>query len=46
MSNLSEKKRLASKELNELKTSYDTMEYRYAINEISKVLPAGSIALI
>ncbi|MEY3498635.1 MAG: hypothetical protein RL308_304 [Bacteroidota bacterium] len=36
MSNLSEKKRLASTELNELKTSYDKMEYRYAINEISK----------
>ena len=36
MSNLSEKKRLASTELNELKKSYDTMEYRYAINEISK----------
>jgi site-specific DNA recombinase len=36
MSNLSEKKRLASAELNELKTSYDKMEYRYAINEISK----------
>jgi site-specific DNA recombinase len=26
----------ASAELNELKTSYDKMEYRYAINEISK----------
>ena len=36
MSNLSEKRRLASTELNELKTSYDKMEYRYAINEISK----------
>ena len=36
MSNLSDKKRLASAELNELKTSYDKMEYRYAINEISK----------
>ena len=36
MSNLSEKKRLASTELNELKSSYDKMEYRYAINEISK----------
>jgi site-specific DNA recombinase len=36
MSNLSEKKRLASAELNDLKTSYDKMEYRYAINEISK----------
>jgi DNA invertase Pin-like site-specific DNA recombinase len=36
MSNLSEKKRIASTELNELKTSYDKMEYRYAINEISK----------
>ena len=36
MSNLSEKKRLASTELNDLKTSYDKMEYRYAINEISK----------
>ena len=36
MSNLSEKRRLASTELNELKTSYDKMEYRYVINEISK----------
>ena len=36
MSDLSEKKRLASIELNEFKKSYDTMEYRYAINEISK----------
>ena len=36
MSKLSEKKRVASTELNELKTSYDKMEYRYAINEISK----------
>jgi hypothetical protein len=36
MSNLSEKKRLASTELNELKTSHDKMEYRYVINEISK----------
>jgi DNA invertase Pin-like site-specific DNA recombinase len=36
MSNLSEKKRLASFELNNLKESYDKMEYRYAINEISK----------
>ncbi len=36
MSNLSEKKRLAATELNELKSSYDKMKYKYAINEISK----------
>ncbi len=36
MSNLSENRRLASTELNELKTSYDKMEYRYVIYEISK----------
>ncbi len=36
MSHLSEKKRLAATELNELKSSYDKMEYQYAINEISK----------
>ena len=36
LSDFSEKKRLASMELNNLKESYDKMEYRYAINEISK----------
>ena len=33
---MSEKKRLATLELNGLTESYDKMEYRYAINEISK----------
>lgn len=36
LSDFSQKKRLASMELNNLKESYDKMEYRYAINEISK----------
>ena len=36
MSDLTDKKRVASAELNALKSSYDKMEYRYAINEISK----------
>ena len=36
MSNTSETKKNLSRELNELKTNYDNMEYRYAINEISK----------
>jgi site-specific DNA recombinase len=36
LSDFSEKKRLTSLELNNLKESYDKMEYRYAINEISK----------
>ena len=36
MLNISEKKRLLSREINDLKESYDKMEYRYAINEISK----------
>lgn len=36
VSNTSETKRVISRELNELKTNYDNMEYRYAINEISK----------
>lgn len=36
MANLSERKRLLSKEINNLKESFDKMEYRYAMNEISK----------
>jgi site-specific DNA recombinase len=36
MSNITEKKRLLSREINELKEDYDKMEFRYAKNEISK----------
>ena len=36
MSTISERKRILSREINDLKVSYDKMEYRYAINEISK----------
>lgn len=36
MSNLSENKKVLSTDINGLKVNYDTMEYRYAINEISK----------
>ena len=36
MSNLSDKKRIITKEANELKDALDKMEYRFAINEISK----------
>ena len=36
MSTISERKRILSREINDLKDSYDKMEYRYAINEISK----------
>lgn len=36
MSNSTEKKRLLSKEINQLKEAYDKMEFRYATNEISK----------
>lgn len=36
MSNLSERKRLLSKDINDLKEAYDKMEFRYAMNEISK----------
>ena len=36
MANLSERKRLLSKEINNLKESFDKMEYRYAMNGISK----------
>jgi site-specific DNA recombinase len=35
-SNSTEKKRLLSREINELKEAYDKMEFRYATNEISK----------
>jgi hypothetical protein len=36
MANTTERRRLLSREINELKEAYDKMEYRYAINEISK----------
>ena len=36
MSNITERKRLLSREINELKEAYDKMEFRYATNEISK----------
>ena len=36
MSNITEKKRLLSREINKLKEAYDKMEFRYATNEISK----------
>jgi site-specific DNA recombinase len=36
MSNITESKRLLSREINRLKESYDKMEFRYATNEISK----------
>ena len=36
MSNLSDKKRIITKEANESKDALDKMEYRFAINEISK----------
>jgi hypothetical protein len=36
MSNITESKRLLSREINQLKESYDKMEFRYATNEISK----------
>ena len=36
MSNSTEKKRLLTREINELKEAFDKMEFRYATNEISK----------
>ena len=36
MSNITERKRLLSREINELKEAYDKMEFRYTTNEISK----------
>ncbi|MEY4964132.1 MAG: hypothetical protein RLZZ323_1451 [Bacteroidota bacterium] len=36
MANLSERKRVLSREVNDLKEAYDKMEFRYAMNEISK----------
>ncbi len=36
MATLSERKRLLTREINELKEAYDKMEFRYAMNEISK----------
>ena len=36
MTNLSERKRILSRETNDLKEAYDKMEFRYAMNEISK----------
>ena len=36
MLNVTENKRLLSREINQLKESYDKMEFRYATNEISK----------
>ena len=36
MSNSTEKKRLLTREVNELKEAFDKMEFRYATNEISK----------
>ena len=36
MLNITENKRLLSREINQLKESYDKMEFRYATNEISK----------
>ena len=36
MANLSERKRLLSRDINDLKEAYDKMEFRYAMNEISK----------
>lgn len=36
MANVTERKRILSREINELKEAYDKMEFRYATNEISK----------
>ena len=36
MANVTERKRILSREINEFKEAYDKMEFRYATNEISK----------